>query len=72
MKTAITENGETIEADIVLASGGIFNTFYHLIGKEYLTEELITHIDNLQLMESVLMVHIGVDFDPRPYQDIAL
>ncbi len=71
-KGIILESGETIEADIILASGGIFNTFYHLIGKEYLTDELINHIENLQLMESVLMVHIGVDFDPTPYQDMAL
>ena len=71
-KGLILESGETIEADIILASGGIFNTFYHLIGKEYLTDELINHIESLQLMESVIMVHIGIDFDPRPYQDIAL
>lgn len=71
-KGIVLENGDKIEADIILASGGIFNTFYHLVGKDYLTEELINHIESLQLMESVLMVHIGVDFDPRPYQDIAL
>jgi phytoene desaturase len=71
-KGILLESGEKIDADIVLASGGIFNTFYHLIGKEHLTEELINHIDSLKLMESVLMVHIGVDFDPREYQDIAL
>lgn len=66
------ENGQKVYADIILASGGIFKTFYDLIGKEYLTEELINHIESLKLMESVLMVHIGVDFDPREYQDIPL
>jgi phytoene dehydrogenase-like protein len=71
-KGIVLQSGENVDADIVLASGGIFNTFYNLIGKEYLTEELINHIENLQLMESVLMVHIGVDFDPTPYQDTAL
>ncbi len=66
------ENGEKIDVDLLLASGGIFSTFYQLIGKEHLTEQLINHIESLKLMESVLMVHIGVDFDPHEYQDIPL
>ncbi|MBD3256339.1 MAG: FAD-dependent oxidoreductase [Candidatus Lokiarchaeota archaeon] len=66
------EDGKILEADIVLTSGGMFKTFYDVIGKEHLTEEFIHHIENLTLMESVLMVHIGVDFDPTPYQDIPL
>jgi all-trans-retinol 13,14-reductase len=66
------ENGERIEADIVLASGGPQQTFYHLVGKDHLTSELIKHIDTLQYEESVLMVHVGTGMDFKKYQDKAL
>ena len=66
------ENGDIEDADIVIASGGILNTFYNLIGKEHLQDDLIKNIDDLIYMESVFMVHIGVDFDPSPYQRAAL
>jgi len=66
------ENGETINADLVIASGGMFNTFFNLVGKEYLTEELIEQIETKKLMESVIMVHLGIDFDPSKFQRAAL
>ncbi|TFG14889.1 MAG: NAD(P)/FAD-dependent oxidoreductase [Promethearchaeota archaeon] len=66
------ENEEKINADIVLASGGMFNTFFNLVGKEYLPAELITHIETKKLMESVFMVHLGIDFDPSKFQRAAL
>ena len=65
-------NGETVRADIVLASGGARELFYQMVGKEYLPSELIHQIDGLQPMESVLMVHLGIDMDPAPYQRNAL
>ena len=68
-KGIVLEDGETINADLILASGGILNTFYNLIGKEHLSKDLINVIEKTQFMESVIMVHIGVDFDPHPYQD---
>jgi phytoene dehydrogenase-like protein len=63
------ENGEHIEADVVLASGGLQNTFYNLVGKENLTTDLVNYIDNIQYMESVLMVHVGTSMDFEKYQD---
>jgi phytoene dehydrogenase-like protein len=66
------ENGDIIDADLVIASGGIFNTFFNLVGKEYLPDELINKIENKMLMESVFMVHLGIDFDPTKYQRAAL
>ena len=66
------ENGDSIKADLVLASGGMFNTFYYLVGKEYLSEDFIKSIDNITLMESVFMVHLGIDFDPSRFQRAAL
>ncbi len=66
------ENGEIIETDLVLASGGMFNTFYNLVGKEYLSEDFIKNIEGITLMESVFMVHLGIDFDPSRFQRAAL
>jgi len=66
------ENGDNIDADLVLASGGMFNTFYNLVGKEYLPDDFIKNIENIALMESVFMVHLGIDFDPSRFQRAAL
>ena len=66
------ENGEQILSDIVLATGDIQTTFYELIGKEQISSETQHFINSLKYMESVLMVHIGIDFDPSPYQPAAL
>ena len=66
------ESAENIEADLVISSGGMLNVFYNLVGKEYLSEEFIKSIENITFMESVFMVHIGIDFDPTPYQRAAL
>ncbi|MCU0519840.1 MAG: NAD(P)/FAD-dependent oxidoreductase [Anaerolineae bacterium] len=55
-------------ADIVIASGGARETFLKLVGREYLTADFAYLVDELELMESVLMVHLGVDMDPRPFQ----
>lgn len=66
------ENGDVNNADLVLASGGMFNTFYNLVGKEYLPNEFINNIENITLMESVFMVHLGIDFDPSRFQRAAL
>ncbi|MFW9901234.1 MAG: phytoene desaturase family protein, partial [Candidatus Thorarchaeota archaeon] len=57
---------------LVLASGGMFNTFYNLVGKEYLSEDFTTNIEKITLMESVFMVHLGIDFDPSRFQRAAL
>ena len=66
------ENGQIETADIILASGGMHETFFDLVGRENLTSELISQIENNRLMESVLMVQLGIDFDPTPYQPAAL
>lgn len=66
------ENGDHVTADIVLTSGGPKNTFYNLVGKEYLTSELINHIDTIQYEESVLMVHVGTSMDIKKYQNKTL
>ncbi len=66
------EGGKQILSDIVLATGDISTTFYDLIGKEQISAATQESIDVLKFMESVFMVHIGVDFDPSPHQRAAL
>ena len=65
-------DGERVEADLVLASGDARECFLKLIGREALPSEFTVKVDDIPLMESVFMVHLGVDMDPTPYQDVAL
>ena len=65
-------DGRVEKADLVIASGGARETFFGLVGREHLPAEWIQNIERCRLMESVFMVHIGIDFDPRPYQPAAL
>ncbi|MBN1246631.1 MAG: NAD(P)/FAD-dependent oxidoreductase, partial [Anaerolineae bacterium] len=43
-------------ADVVVATGGARETFLGLVGREYLTADFAYLVDELELMESVLMV----------------
>jgi phytoene dehydrogenase-like protein len=65
-------DGKIEPADLVLASGGMKEVFFDLVGREHLPAELIAQIESNRLMESVLMVQLGIDFDPTPYQPAAL
>ena len=62
-----TSHGETILADVVVASGGAKETFLHLVGEDHLSPEFILQVNELPLMDSIFMVHLGLDFDPTPY-----
>ncbi len=64
--------GQFEQADLVVASGGAKETFYGLVGKEHLPQELFEMLERNIYMESVMMVHLGIDFDPTPYQPAAL
>ena len=65
-------DGQRVGADVVLASGGMREVFFDLEGQEHLPADWIAQVDCNRLMESVLMVHLGIDFDPTPYQPAAL
>jgi phytoene dehydrogenase-like protein len=65
-------DGETLEADLVLVSGGAREAFFGLVGRDALTTDFTAEIEDIPLMESVFMVHLGVDLDPTPYQNSAL
>jgi all-trans-retinol 13,14-reductase len=66
------EDGHREPADLVIASGGAHEVFFGLVGREHLPADFATRVDNVAFMESVLMVHVGIDFDPTPYQPAAL
>jgi phytoene desaturase len=63
-QTGISTSGVLPQAD----EGGIFD----LVGREYLPDELVKQIESNRMMESVLMVQLGIDFDPTRYQPAAL
>ena len=65
-------DGHIESADLVLASGGMKELFFDLVGLEKIPVDLIAQIEANRLMESVLMVQLGIDFDPTPYQPAAL
>jgi phytoene dehydrogenase-like protein len=66
------EDGHIEAADLVVASGGARETFYDLLGRKNLDQRYIDGIDATTPMESVLMVHLGVDMDPGRYQSAAV
>ena len=65
-------DGRVEAADVVLASGGMKEVFFDLVGRENIPAELAVQIESNRLMESVLMVQLGINFDPTPYQPVAL
>jgi len=65
-------DGHIESADLVLASGGMKEVFFDLVGREHLPADLISQIEGNRLMESVLMVQLGIDFDPTSFQPAAL
>jgi all-trans-retinol 13,14-reductase len=65
-------DGQVESADVVIASGGMKDVFFDLVGREHLPDELVAQIQSNRMMESVLMVQLGIDFDPTPFQPAAL
>ena len=59
--------GTRIPADVVVASGAAKETFFGLVGEEQLPPDFAARVRGLPLMDSVFMVHLGVDWDPAPY-----
>ncbi len=63
----VDEAGEFTPADVVVASGGANETFFKLVGEDQLPAEFAQQIRDIHLMDSVFMVHLGIDFDPSPH-----
>ncbi len=72
VSSVVLEGNHCEPADLVVASGGAHEAFYGLVGREHLPADFSAKVDNVAFMESVLMVHVGIDFDPTPYQPAAL
>jgi all-trans-retinol 13,14-reductase len=68
----VLAGGHREPADLVIASGGAHEVFFDLVGREHLPAGFSARVGNVAFMESVLMVHLGIDFDPTPYQRAAL
>jgi all-trans-retinol 13,14-reductase len=60
-------DGNRFPADVVIATGGARETFFKLVGEELLPIEFARKVHELPLMESVFMVHLGLDYDPSPF-----
>ena len=63
----VDASGERLPADAVIASGGAKKTFLELVGAEHLPGTFVENVKRIPLMDSVFMVHLGIDFDPRPH-----
>jgi phytoene dehydrogenase-like protein len=61
-----TGDSQEYAADAVIATGAAKETFLNLVGKEHLTANFIQQVEQLPLMDSVFMVHLGIDMDPGP------
>jgi phytoene dehydrogenase-like protein len=70
-KGILCEDGTKDYANLIIASGGAQEIFLDIVGKENLPEDFILKILDIPLMESVFMVHLGIDFDPTPYQKLS-
>jgi len=68
----VLDDGHCEPADLVLASGGTREAFFGLVGREHLPADFTATVEKIAYMESVLMVHLGIDFDPTPHQRAAL
>lgn len=66
-----TRDGATFDADCVLASGGARESLIELAGAEQFDADYLARVETLPLMESVFMVHLGIDMDPTPHQPCA-
>lgn len=63
----IDEMGTLVMADRVIASGGVKETFLKLVEPERLPTDFVAHVREVALMDSVFMLHLGLDFDPSPH-----
>lgn len=61
------DNKKEIIGDFVIGAGAAKDFFGDLVGYEHLNDEYRTILNNMRPMESVFMVHLGVDLDPMEY-----
>jgi phytoene dehydrogenase-like protein len=59
--------GEFHPCQRVIASGGAKELFFNLVGREHLDADFARKLEDIPLMDSVFMLHLGVDYDPGKY-----
>jgi len=64
--TGVRVGGQDVPADVVVASGGAEETFVNMVGEAALPQGWLPKVKATPLMDSVYMIHLGVDMDPRP------
>lgn len=64
----VLADGRQVPADLVVASGGVREIMFDVVGREHLTPDFAQRVDDVPLMESVHMVHLGVDYDTKARQ----
>ena len=62
--TGVVVDGKSEPADIVVSTAGARETFYDLLGADQLPAEYRSVVDGQVQMESVFMVHLGLDREP--------
>jgi phytoene dehydrogenase-like protein len=63
----IDTSGAAYASDVVVASGGVNELFTRLVDSEHLSPDFIQKVKAIPLMDSVFMLHLGLDIDPSPY-----
>jgi phytoene dehydrogenase-like protein len=66
------ENDAFEAADLVIASGGVKEIMFDVVGREHLPDDFVAKVNDVPLMESVHMIHLGVDYDTLAHQPGAL
>ncbi len=57
----VDQNGKLYPCDCVVASGGAKETFFNLLDPAVLPEDFAARVKDIPLMDSVFMLHLGVD-----------
>lgn len=65
-------DGTEADGDIVVGCGSARDFFEKMVGLEHLDEGYRRILRECRPMEAVFMVHLGVDYDPRRYQEQSL
>jgi len=59
--------GAFTPAEAVIASGGVRELYFNLVGEQHLTPAFAEQVRSVPLMDSIFMLHLGIDFDPSPH-----
>ncbi len=65
-------DGREIAADAVVGCGSARDFFTETVGLEHLDDRYRKILQDFRPMEAVFMLHLGVDYDPSPYQKQSL